>query len=288
MDKNPRPRRAFLYVPANDERKVRKAAALGADCVCLDLEDAVSESGKDAARQGMAQALSALDFGRSERWARVNAPASARFSADLRAAAAAAPDGILIPKVENAAALQQADTLLEEAGAHAVLLGAIVESPLGILNLREICAAAPRLALLVFGAEDYAAALGVSRQADDSECAWALGALVAHAAAFGLDAIDLVCNEYRNMDVVRASALRGAALGMRGKQVIHPAQVAVAHEVFSPSTQEVEHARQIVLLYEKQQKSGSGALGLAGSLVDMPVYRQALNTLARSGQMPQS
>ena len=279
-----RPRRAFLYVPANDARKLQKAAGLGADCVCLDLEDAVSESGKDAARQGMAEALASLDFGRSERWVRINAPSSARFTADLRAASAAKPDGLLIPKLESAAALQRAQALLDEFPASTMLLGVIIESPLGILNLREICSASPHLALLVFGAEDYAAMLGAARQADDSECAWARGALVTHAAACGLDAIDLVSNEYRDMDVVRASAQRGAALGFRGKQVIHPAQVPVAHEVFSPAPAEIEHARQLIALYEEQQKTGSGALGLHGALVDMPVYRQALNTLARAGQ----
>ena len=289
MNPLPRPRRAFLYVPANDPRKVQKAASLNTDCVCLDLEDAVSESGKDAARQGALEALNSLDFGRSERWVRVNAPASSRFAADTRAVAAARPHAILIPKVDNADALKTAADLLENVERSAgwqldsLLLGAIVETPLGVLNLREICTASPRLAVLVFGAEDYAAALGAARQPDDSEAAWARGALVTHAAAFGLDAIDLVTNEYRDLEAVRASAQRGAALGFRGKQVIHPNQVEVVQQVFTPSAQEIERAQRLTALYEEQQRTGSGALGLEGVLVDMPVYRQALNVLARAG-----
>jgi citrate lyase beta subunit len=293
MSINPRPRRAFLYVPANDLRKTQKSASLGADCVCLDLEDAVSESGKDAARQGALEALSSLDFGRSERWVRVNAPSSQRFTADMRAVAAARPQGILIPKVENADVLKTAAGMLDEVERSSgwqpgsLLLGAIVETPLGVLNLWEICSASPRLAVLVFGAEDYAAALGATRQPDDSEAAWARGALVTHAAAFGLDAIDLVTNEYRDLEAVRASAVRGVALGFRGKQVIHPNQVEVVQQVFTPSTAEIEHAQRLTALYEEQQRSGSGALGLEGVLVDMPVYRQALNVLARAGALKQ-
>lgn len=286
---NIHPRRAFLYVPANDPRKVQKAAGLGADCVCLDLEDAVSESGKDSARQGALEALSTLDFGRSERWVRVNAPTSPRFTADTRAVASARPNGILIPKVENADALKTTADILEDIERSSswqpgsLLLGAIVETPLGVLNLRDICAASPRLAVLVFGAEDYAAALGAARQPDDSEAAWARGALVTHTAAFGLDAIDLVTNEYRDLEAVRASAQHGAALGFRGKQVIHPNQVQVVQQVFTPSAAEIERAQRLVVLYEEQQRTGSGALGLEGVLVDMPVYRQALNVLARAG-----
>ncbi len=285
----PRPRRAFLYVPANYPRKTQKAAGLGADCVCLDLEDAVSESGKDAARQGAVEALNTLDFGRSERWVRVNAPTSDRFTADMRAIAAGHPDGILIPKVEHTDALKTAADILNEVERSSgwqpgsLLLGAIVETPLGVLNLREICTASLRLAMLVFGAEDYAAALGAARDPDNSEASWARGALVTHAAAFGLDAIDLVTNEYRDLEAVRASAVRGAALGFRGKQVIHPNQVEVVQQVFTPSAQELECAQRLVNFYEEQQRTGSGALGLEGVLVDMPVYRQALNVLARAG-----
>lgn len=281
-------RRAFLYTPGEDEHKIEKACALRADCVCLDLEDAVSPSQKEDARITVAHAIGTFDFGKSERLVRVNAPSSPYFMADLRTVIHAVPDGIVIPKVEEASTLQEADGFLEAFEAQqelelgAIRLIAIIESARSFINLKEICAATSRLEALILGAEDLAVSLGARRTPSNKEIFYARSQMVLFAAAYGLDAIDLVCNNYQDEDVVYEEAVSGAELGYRGKQVIHPNQITVVQKAFTPTEEEMQKARQVCAEYEAHMQAGKGAMGFEGALVDMPVYRQAKQTLARA------
>ncbi|RJQ39297.1 MAG: CoA ester lyase [Anaerolineaceae bacterium] len=281
-------RRAFLYTPADDLHKIEKACTLKADCVCLDLEDAVSLSKKDEARLTAAHALGTFDFGRSERLVRINAPSTPTFMPDLRTVVDAIPDGIVIPKIENAGTLQYVDGFLEayeiksEMQIGSIRLIAIIETARSFVNLREICEVTPRLDALIFGAEDLAVSLGARRTASNREVFFARSQMVLYAAASGLDAIDLVCNNYHDPAVVYEEALEGAQLGYCGKQVIHPNQIEVVQRAFSPTQEEIEKARRIVAEYELLLGNGKGALGLRGELVDMPVYRQAKQLIEKA------
>ncbi len=281
-------RRAFLYTPGDDLHKIEKACTLKADCVCVDLEDAVSPSKKEEARLTAAHALGTYDFGKSERLVRINAPSTSLFMPDLRTVVDAIPDGIVIPKVEDASVLQYADGFLEayegkkELQIGLIRLIAIIETARSFVNLKEICEATPRLAALIFGAEDLAVSLGARRTASNREVFYARSQMVLYAAAYGLDAIDLVCNNYRDTDVIQTEALEGAQLGYCGKQVIHPNQIAVVQQAFSPTPEEIEKARIVVGEYEQHMDDGKGALGLQGALVDMPVYRQSKQLLEKA------
>jgi len=281
-------RRAFLYTPGDDPHKIEKACTLKADCVCVDLEDAVSPSKKEEARLIVAHTLGTYDFGKSERLVRINAPSTPLFMPDLRTIVDAIPDGIVIPKAEDANTLQYVDGFLEAFEAKKELpiglirLVAIIESARSFVNLKEICEATPRLTALIFGAEDLAVSLGARRSISNQEVFYARSQMVLHAAAYGLDAIDLVCNNYRDADALRREALEGAQLGYCGKQVIHPNQIAVVQQAFSPTPQEIEKARTVVEEYEQRLEDGKGALGLQGALVDMPVYRQARQLLEKA------
>jgi citrate lyase beta subunit len=275
-------------MPGDDPHKIHKAASLGVDCICMDIEDGVALNRKDVARQTIAESLHEINFGNTERLVRLNAMGTVYFEDDLAAILPAQPDGIVIPKVEDSHPIQLVSKRIEklekkhEWQTGKIILIAIVETPSGILNLREICQADPRLRAIIFGAEDLAVGLGIPRTPEGWEVFHARAELVLHCAAFGLQAIDMVNNDYRDLEALDNEARQGAALGYCGKQVIHPNQVPVVQLAFTPPPKEIAWAKEIVELYESQQNQGKGAVGVKGRLVDMPVYRQAQNILARA------
>lgn len=282
-----RARRALLYVPGDDLGKLQKAAALGADSVCLDMEDGVAASRKLTARQLIADTLPELDFGRSERLVRINSVGTGLEYADLEAAIAAKPDGIVIPKVDDAQSLQWADQELNRTEQNmgwspgSIILIAIVESARGILNLAAIAAASPRLQALIFGADDLAVDIGAQRTPQGWEVFYARSALVTHATAFGLQAIDMVYGDFKDLEGLQREALQGAQLGYTGKQVIHPSQVAPVQAAFTPSDQAIADALRILQVNELKQASGIGAFALEGRMVDAPIVKAARRIVER-------
>jgi citrate lyase subunit beta-like protein len=269
--------------------KIEKAAGLGADCVVLDLEDGVAEASKDEARQTIAAALREIDFGTSERVVRVNGYPSGRTDDDLAAVLPAGPDAVLLPKVDRAEQISRVDEVLRRAekneGSTALL--AIVESALGMVNLEAICRQSemtPRLQGLVFGAEDFTADMGAARTVQALELLYARSRLVMYAAAFGLQAIDLVTVNYKDMEVLEREALQGAQLGYSGKQLIHPLQIEPVQRLFTPSEKEVAAAVHILDEAKRFAGMGKGAFTVDGQMVDRPVIKRAESILARAAQ----
>lgn len=276
-----RARRALLYVPGDDLHKIHKAAALDADCVCMDMEDGVALNRKDAARRTICEALQTLDFGRSERLARINPVGSGLEAQDLAAVLPAAPDGIVIPKVESAAQILQVDRAITEHEARAGLL-AVVESARAIVDLAQIAGAAPRLEALIFGAEDFAGDTGATRTPEGWEVFYARSAVVTHAAAFNLQAIDMVYINFKDTAGLLREAQAGASMAFSGKQVIHPSQVEPVQQAFTPSEAEIENARRVVSAFEAHQAAGVGAFALDGKMIDAPVIKAARRVLERA------
>ena len=282
------PRRALLYMPGDDLHKIQKAFTLNVDCICMDIEDEVALNRKASTRETITQALSCLEFESSERLVRVNGDHTKFFEEDLTAVLPAHPDGIVIPKIENAETIRLVSQKMAEIektngwplGGMTIL--AIVETARGILNLGAICQSDQRLSALILGAEDLAANLGATRTAEGWEIFHARSELILYCTAFGLQAIDMVNNDYRDLEALQKESLQGARMGFNGKQVIHPNQVEVVQNAFSPNEEEVMRAQQVVELYTLEQKKGRGALGLEGKMIDMPVFRQAENILARA------
>ncbi len=283
-----RARRALLYMPGVDWRKMEKAAGLQVDSACLDLEDGVAPEHKAEARELVVRALGELDFGGTERLVRVNAADSDLIEDDLNAILPAGPDGIVLPKAADAAQVRRvaeriaiAEMALERAPGGIALLVQI-ESALGLVNLKEI-AASPGVSALVFGAEDYASDLGAKRSADGEEVLYARSAVVAHAAAFGLPAIDMLWTDFKDAAGLQRLAAQGARLGYSGMQVIHPDQVPVVQAAFTPSDEEIAHAEKVIAAYETHLKEGTGAFALDGKMVDMPMVKAAQRVMARAG-----
>ncbi|MEW6284628.1 MAG: CoA ester lyase [Chloroflexota bacterium] len=281
-------RRALLYMPGDDRRKIEKATTLGVDCICMDLEDGTALNKKAEARAVIAKAMRELDFGASERCIRINSIGSGFEKDDLASALAARPDTIVVPKIESAEQVKWVSEQIEsfelannlKLGGIRLLIG--VETAKGILNLKEIAEADKRLEAIIFGAEDYAASVGARRTKEATEVLYARLAVVAACAANDLQAIDMVYIDFRDLEGLRREAEQGAGFGFSGKQVIHPNQVPVVQEAFTPSDEEIAHAKRIVEAFESSQKEGKGAFALDGKMIDMPLLKNAQKVLERA------
>jgi citrate lyase subunit beta-like protein len=283
-----RARRALLYVPGDDLYKIQKAASLEVDCVCLDMEDGVALNRKEQARETIRQALETLDFGGSERLVRLNPVGSGMEAEDLAAVIASRPDGIVIPKVERGEQIRWASVEIAKAEAQmgwpegGMPLLAGVESALGILNLREIAGADPRLRGLIFGAEDFASDIGAERSQEAVEVLYARSAVVTHAAAFNLQAIDMVKVDFKDRAGLFEEAQQGARMGFSGKQVIHPNQVGPVQEAFTPDDEAIARALRVVEAFQEHAREGRGAFALDGKMVDAPIVKAAEGVLERA------
>lgn len=282
-----RARRALLYMPGDDRHKIEKALMLDVDCICMDMEDGVALNRKSEARRTVAAALRDLTFGRSEKLARINAVGSGLEMEDIEVVLPSRPDGIVVPKVESLEQIQWVSGKIETAElahgwpVHSIRMLVGVETARAILNLKEIVSH-PRLDGLIFGGEDYAASVGAVRTPEAMELLYSRSAVVTAAAAFGLQAIDMVTIDFRDLETLRREAVFGAQLGYTGKQVIHPAQVGPVQEAFTPGDVSIERARRLVEAFGTHQKDGKGAFALDGKMIDMPLVKAAQNVLEQA------
>jgi citrate lyase subunit beta-like protein len=281
-------RRALLYMPGDDRRKIEKSTTLGVDCICMDMEDGVAVTRKTEARAIIAQAMKELDFGRSERCIRINSVGSGLEAYDLVAALATRPDTIVVPKVEFADQVKWVSDHIEsyelssgqKMGSVRLLAG--VETAKGIMNLRKIAESDRRLEAIIFGAEDYAASIGARRTKESTEVLYARQTVVTACVANDLQAIDMVYIDFRDSEGLRAEAEQGAGWGFNGKQVIHPNQVPVVQDAFTPSDEEISYAKRVVETFEASQREGRGAYALDGKMIDMPLLKNARKVLDRA------
>lgn len=271
--------RSLLFVPGDRPDRMAKAAALDADALILDLEDAVAPTAKPAARSAVAAFLA--EPRRQRLFVRVNPLDSGLIDDDLAAVAPAAPDGIVLPKAEGGATLAALDAKL---AGDIRILPIATETPAAMFALGSYGGVTARLCGLTWGAEDLPAAIGAatSREADGSyaapyQLARSLTLFGAHAA--GVAAIETVYPDFRDLDGLAAYAARGARDGFTGMMAIHPAQVPVINAAFQPSDAAIAHARAIVDLFAANP--GAGALSLDGKMVDAPHLKAALALLAR-------
>ena len=280
-------RRALLYLPGDNWKMITKSVTLGVDSICMDMEDGTAINKKDLARATIVKALLELDFGKSEKLARINSVGSGWEKDDIEIVLPYHPEGIVIPKVESFEQVEWAGKIIEATelkygwpvNSIRILIG--VETAKGILNLREI-AAHPRLDAIIFGGEDFAASIGAVRTKDAVELLYARQAVIVACAANDLQAIDIVTIDYKDIESLRTESEFGARLGFSGKQIIHPAQVEPVQTAFTPNDEAVAYARRIVETFETNQKEGKGAYSLDGKMIDMPLVKNAQKVLERA------
>lgn len=284
-------RRALLFMPGDDRHKIEKGASLEVDTVIIDLEDGVAVNRKDMARTVARTALHELNFGTIERLVRTNPviDEDLMWKTDIEQTIEGQPDGYVIPKVERAEQLLRVDEELTRTERKygwldgKIQLLAIVESARGIINLKEIASSSSRLSALIFGAEDFVGDMGAIRTPDGWEVFYARSAVVTHAKAYGLQAIDTpyvdLTAEENNLI---ADTEQAHYLGYTGKLAIHPQQVPLIQQVFTPTHEHIRRAKALIEAHSQHQSEGIGVFVYDGRMIDMPMIRAADAVLARA------
>ncbi len=284
--------RSWLFAPGDSERKMTKASDSGADIVLLDLEDSVSPENKPAARTAVADFLKMRED-KHRIWVRVNPLRSGEIEADLDAIMGAAPGGLFLPKAEGKVDVEALDAMLTIREADQGILNRsthvaalVTETPKAMFHCGDY-EGAPRLIAMSWGAEDLSSALGarIQHQADGSYMPMyemARNLCLLGAVAAGCAPIETVMPEFRDLDKLRERALMVRGQGYRGMLAIHPAQVDVINEAFTPSAEEIAHARAIVQAFA--DNPGAGTVGLDGQMLDRPHLALAERLLAEAGE----
>ncbi|MEW6265388.1 MAG: CoA ester lyase [Thermodesulfobacteriota bacterium] len=281
--------RSTLILPVNVPRFVEKACERGADAVMLDLEDAVPAGEKDRARRLVAPSLAQAGRGGGQVLVRVNNDPEL-LEADLEASIHPGLDCLVLPKAESldqVAAVDEQITRLEKARGlmpGGVGLSLIVETPLGLMNLREIASASPRIQVLSAGAEDYCLELGVEPSPEGTEVFVLLALVVAAAKARGLKPVGQLGSVagFKDLAGFERAALGARRLGCEGGLAIHPHQVPVLNRVFSPDPEKVAEARRVTAAFEAGLEQGTASVSLNGRMVDRPGYVRALRLVQRA------
>lgn len=276
-----RPRRSCLYMPGANVKALEKAKSLPADCVILDLEDAVAPDAKAEARANVQAALAAGGYGRREVVARINALSTPWGRDDVAALAGGRPHAVLAPKVSSGADVRAADRALKDAGVDADLW-VMIETPLAILNIQEIAQAAQdtRLTAFVMGTNDLAKETRALQTADRGPFWTALSLAVMAGRAYGLTLIDGVYNDIEDAAGFEAVCRQGLAFGFEGKTLIHPSQIETCNAVFAPTADEVAHARAVIAAFAAPEAAGKGVLKVNGKMTELLHLEQAQRTVA--------
>jgi citrate lyase subunit beta/citryl-CoA lyase len=287
-------RRSELSTPASSEKMMEKAAASTADFVFLDLEDAVAPNQKAEARGKAVKALKTLDWGKKTRAIRINGVDTQYAHEDIIQMVTEAGDHIdviIIPKPKAARDVWWVDTLITQLETklgreHRIKLEALIEEVEGLINVEEIARSSPRLEALIFGPGDFSASQGVrlayfSKYPGDT-WHYARNKIVVACRAAGIDAIDGPYADFKNPEGYREDATRAMILGFVGKWAIHPSQIDIANEVYSPTKKEVDYARKVVTAYAQAEAEGQGAIAIDGVLIDVASVRGLRNIVAKA------
>jgi len=280
-----RPRRSLLYMPGSNARALEKAKTLPADGVILDLEDSVAPDAKEAARAQVADAVKAGGFGAREVFIRVNGVDTPWHADDLAAAAHAAPDAILVPKISNPEMLEMIGRRLLDMGTdHKTRVWAMIETPLAIFNILAIAAEAKdsesRLSGFVMGTNDLAKDTRARLVSGRAPMLSWLSTCVAAARIYGIDILDGVYNDIGNAEGFAMECRQGVELGFDGKTLIHPNQIAPCNTAFSPSPEEVALARKVIAAFDLPENKTKGVVSIDGRMVERLHADMARRTVA--------
>lgn len=270
--------RSWLFVPGHRQKMIDKSPGRGSDALIYDLEDAVPANELEAARTKVSAALNAAQEG-PRRFVRIHGAGHGAADGDLRAVVRPGLEGLVLPKVDRPEDVLTVDRSLTELESQAgmapgrVRLAAMIESAVGLIQAPAIAVSSPRLAALMFGAEDFAVDLGLFSFRQGGLLAYARSALVVAAASAKLEVVDKVYVDFRDPDGLARETQAARELGFTGKLLIHPAQIEAVHHVFRPTDQEVESARRVVAAFKAAPEEGTMAVD--GKMVDLPVVKRA-------------
>jgi citrate lyase subunit beta / citryl-CoA lyase len=276
-----RPRRSVLYMPGANERALEKAKTLPADALILDLEDAVAPDAKADARKRVCEAVASGGYGRREVAIRVNGLETPWHTEDMRAAAEAGPDAVLVPKVNSAAEVHAIERMLEVSGApDRTAIWAMIETPVAVLRAEDIARESPRLTVLVIGTNDLAKELHADQVPGRGPLLGALSLALLAGRATGKAILDGVYNDLEDLPGFETECLQGKQFGFDGKTLIHPRQLEPCNRIFAPSEADIARSREIIDAYEQARRDGRGVATVDGRLIEHLHVDTARRTLA--------
>lgn len=283
-------RRTMLYLPGNNPNMLVRGHLFGSDGIVMDMEDAVALSEKDAARIMISKFLRRGDFGSVEVTVRINGADTEFWKKDLEAVVPSKRlDGVRLPKADSPQVIRDVDEELSRledkygiAQGH-IKLFCILETAYGIWHAYDVATASRRVTAILPGGEDLVADLKTSRTPEGTELEWSRRMIVIAARAAGVDAIDLMFPRVTDGEGLRRDAQFSKDLGFDGKSVIHPNQIPVIHEIFTPSEKEIEKAQRIIAAAEDARARGLGTVSVDGRMVDIPVVKRARYILVKAG-----
>ena len=283
-------RRSLLFVPGCEEKRIEKALCSAADCIILDLEDAVAPEKKAYARQLVADTLRQLTAVEKEKVAvRINPPGSPFFEQDLGAVVTAGARNVMVPKCESPEVLAEIGesvmTLSDEGFGPRLL--ALVETPMGVLNLRELASSSDLIDSISFGHADFSTEMGLANQDSSKGSIYHARCQVAITAkAFGLAPLDNVCLAIKELPLLEQDTQLGIDLGFEGKLCIHPAQLETVNRLYTPNDNQIEHALAVVSGWDECLLEGKGVFVYKGKMIDLPVVnlqKKVIDRATRAG-----
>lgn len=278
-------RRTMMFMNAQKPGLIKDAYIYGCDSIMLDLEDAVAENQKDAARFSLYHALKTIDYGDTEVIVRINGLDTPHWREDIRVCVAGGADGIRIAKCESAQDVLTVEKAVEEAerefGAEVgrTLLMAALESPKGVLNAYEICSASERMFGVAISGGDLRKCMQTTPQHNGIDMLFARGQMLLAARAAGIQCFDTVFTDLDDEDGFRAEVFQNKAMGFDGKSLINPKQIRFVHEVFAPTEKEVIQAEKIVRAIKENAEKGLGVFTVDGKMIDIAFLPGAERTL---------
>ena len=284
-------RRSMLFLPGNTPNMIINGDALGADCIILDLEDAVSPDEKDAARLLVRSAMSRMGFSGVEITVRINSIDTDYWKHDIDAIVPLKPDLIMPPKASSREDILTVDAYIAEVERRCgmevgtVRLIPLIETALGVENAFAIASACPRVAAIFLGGEDLTADLRCRRTKQGNEIDYARKRLVCAARAANVDVYDTPFTDVNDDEGIRVDAEYAKSLGFTGKSAIAPRHVKVINEVFSPTEKEIQYARMVFEAIRIGREQGKGAVSLLGKMIDKPIVERARQTLEAAKQL---
>jgi citrate lyase subunit beta/citryl-CoA lyase len=281
-------RRSWMFVPGHRQRMIDKALGLNADAIMLDIEDGVAPDEKDAARKNIGESLGREKAaGSPARYVRINAIGHARMDADLQAVLRPGLEGLVCPKVDTVDEVKTVDELLNDGepknklqrGSIKLLIA--IESPRGLLHAPAIAAASPRIAGLLFGAEDFGREIGLPavREGEARDLIYARSALVVAAASAHVQAIDGVWVDLNDGAGLFGFARQSRRLGFSGMSCIHPSQIDPINATFSPTAEEIDYCQKVLRAFEDANARGDGSISFGGQLIDRPIVERARRSI---------
>jgi len=286
--------RSWMFVPGHRQRMIDKALGLSADAIMLDIEDGVAPNEKDTARKNIGESLGREKSpGSPARFVRINAIGHARMDADLEAVVRPGLEGIVCPKVDTVEEVITVDAILNDKEAKnqlvkgSVKLLIAIESPRGLLHAPAIAAASPRVAGLLFGAEDFGREIGLPavREGEARDLIYARSSIVVAAASAHVQAVDGVWVDLNDSAGLLGFAAQSRRLGFSGMSCIHPAQVDAINATFSPTAEEIDYCKKVLQAFEEAIARGDGSIAFGGQLIDRPIVERARRTIDRAKSM---